>query len=226
MLINWPRPVWDSFEHYPAWDVLDEEEDASRIDRYKDKIVIISIAWTGTTDMGASPVEEQVLLSRIHSSALDTMLSGRFIHEVSPFPVVVALSVIVLLVFLALAVKLRFLYAVILYLFVMDHFRHFVTLWPLAWASLEIPIAESSFIFLPGAAACLIFRAVSTEKDRRQIRETFGRYMSDDVVTEILKSPGGIKSHRRAERYHGPGIGPSRLHADGEKPWNLRRSSQ
>ncbi len=33
---------------------------------------------------------------------------------------------------------------------------------------------------------------MSTEKDRRQIRETFGRYISDDVVTEILKSPGGI----------------------------------
>jgi adenylate cyclase len=192
MLINWTRPVWDSFEHYPAWDVLDEEEDASRIDRYKDKIVIISIAWTGTTDMGASPVEEEVLLSRVHSSALATILSGGFIHEVAPFPVVVALSVTILLLFLALAVKLRFLYAVILYLSLWIIFAICDTV-AFVWASLEIPIAEPYFIFLPGAAACLIFRAVSTERDRRQIRETFGRYMSDDVVTEILKSPGGIK---------------------------------
>jgi len=191
MLINWPRPVWDSFENYPAWDVLDEEEDPSRAERYKDKVVIISIAWTGTTDMGASPIEHVVLLSRVQSSALDTMLSRRFIREVSPSPVVAALSVLVLLAFVPLAVKLRFFHAVILYLFLFAMYAFSVTL-ALGWASLEIPVAEPSFIFLPGAAACLIARAISTEKDRRQIRETFGRYMSAEVVTEILKSPGGI----------------------------------
>ena len=63
---------------------------------------------------------------------------------------------------------------------------------PFGWRLLDIPVAESSFVFLPAAAGFLISRAVSTEKDRRQIRETFGRYMSDDVVAEILKSPGGI----------------------------------
>jgi adenylate cyclase len=191
MLINWPCPVWDSFEHYPGWDVLDEEEDPSRIDRYKDKVVIISIAWTGTTDMGASPVEEEILLSRVHSSALGTILSGGFIHEVPPFPVVVTFSVAVLLAFLPLAAKLRFLYAVIIYLSLWIIYAISVTV-AFAWVSLDIPMAEPYFIFLPGAAAFLIFRAVSTERDRRQIRETFGRYMSDEVVTEILKSPGGI----------------------------------
>jgi adenylate cyclase len=191
MLVNWPRPVWDSFENYSALDVLDGEKDASMVERYKDKIVIMSIAWTGTTDMGANPVEEQVLLSRIHSSALHTMLTRTFIREVSAFPIVVALSVFVLLVFLVMAVKFRYLYAVILYLSLSVIYAISVTS-ALGWASLEIPIAESYFIFLPGAAICLIFRAVSTERDRRQIRDTFGRYMSDDVVTEILKSPGGI----------------------------------
>ncbi|MGO9570577.1 MAG: CHASE2 domain-containing protein [Desulfomonilaceae bacterium] len=193
MLINWPSPVWDSFENYPAWDVLDEEKDPSRMERYKDNIVIISIAWTGNTDMGASPVEDEVvLLSRIHSSALDTMLTGRFIREVSPLPVVgIAVSVLVSLAFLPLGVKLRYFYAVILCLILYALYAASLTL-ALVWASLDIPVAESSFIFLPGAAVCLIFRAISTEKDRRQIRDTFGRYLSDDVVTEILKSPGGI----------------------------------
>ncbi len=192
MNINWPSPVWDSFENYPAWDVLDEEKDPSRMERYKDKIVIISIAWTGTTDMGAIPVEDQVVLSRIHSSALDTMLTGRFIREVSPLPVAgIAVSVLVLLAFLPLGVKLRYSHAVIVCLFLYVIYFASVTA-AFGWASLDIPVAESSFIFLPGAAVCLICRAISTEKDRRQIRDTFGRYMSDEVVTEILKSPGGI----------------------------------
>jgi adenylate cyclase len=191
MLVNWPRDVWGSFDNYPAWYVLEGKQDAEMIEAFKDKIVIVSIAWTGNTDMGATPVEKQILLSRIHSSALDTMLTGRFIYEVGAFPIPVLVSVLIFLGPLALALRLRFYHAVILYLGLYGIYALLVV-FAFGWKSLDIPMAESSFVFLPAAAGFLISRAASTEKDRRQIRETFGRYLSDDVVTEILKSPGGI----------------------------------
>ena len=108
MFINWPRDVWESFENYSARDVLEKEPEPGIEARYKDKIVIVAIAWTGNTDMGASPVEKQILLSRIHSSALDTMLTGRFIHELGAFPIPVLVSVIIFLGPLALALRLLF----------------------------------------------------------------------------------------------------------------------
>ncbi len=191
MLVNWPRDVWGSFENYPAWYVLEGKQDAEMTEAFKEKIVIVSIAWTGNTDMGATPVEKQILLSRIHSSALDTMLTGRFIYEVGAFPIPVLVSVIIFLGPLALALKLRFYRAVVLYM-ALYGICALLVIFAFGWRSLDVPMAESSFVFLPAAAGFLISRAVSTEKDRRQIRETFGRYMSDDVVTEILKSPGGI----------------------------------
>ena len=48
MLVNWPCDVWESFKNYPAWDVLETEQDLEIVQRYKDKIVIVSIAWSGT----------------------------------------------------------------------------------------------------------------------------------------------------------------------------------
>ncbi len=191
MLVNWPRDVWSSFENYPVWYVLEGKQDAEMIKAFKNKIVIVSIAWTGTTDMGASPVEKQILLSRQHSSALDTMLTGRFIYEVEAFPIPVLVSVIIFLAPLALALRLLFSRAVVLYLALYGIYV-LVVIFAFGWKLLDIPMAESSFVFLPAAAGFLISRAISTEKDRRQIRETFGRYMSEDVVEEILKSPGGI----------------------------------
>ena len=191
MLVNWPRDVWESFNNYPAWDVLETQQDPEILERYKDKIVIVSVAWTGNTDMGASPVEKQVLLSRIHSSALNTMLTGSFIYEIGPFPIPALVAVIIFLAPLTVALRLRFYRAVILYLALYGIYA-LAVIFAFGWRSLDVPMAESSFIFFPAAAGFLVSRAVSTEKDRRQIRETFGRYLSDDVVTEILKSPGGI----------------------------------
>ncbi len=191
MLVNWPRDVWENFENYSARDVLEKEPEPGIEARYKDKIVIVSIAWSGSSDMGATPLEKQIVLSRIHSSALDTMLTGSFIYEVGAFPIPVLVSVIIFLGPLALVLRLPFYRAVILYLALYIIYIISV-IFAFGWKLLDIPMAESSFVFLPAAAGFLISRAVSTEKDRRQIRETFGRYMSDDVVAEILKSPGGI----------------------------------
>jgi class 3 adenylate cyclase/CHASE2 domain-containing sensor protein len=190
LLINW-RPVWDSFEHYTALDLLEGEHDPSRPSRYKDKIVIISVAWTGTADIGANPLENDVLLSRIHSSALDTMITSRFISEVALWPVLIFVSVIGLLVFLAITTTIRLQKGVLLYLAVSLGFG-LVVIVAFTTKSLEIPAVEPLFVFLPGAAIGLVFRGIGMERERQMIREAFGRYVSDEVVTEILKSPNGV----------------------------------
>jgi len=190
LLINW-RPVWESFEHYTALDLLEGEDDPSRPGRYKDKIVIISIAWTGTADIGANPLENDVLLSRVHSSALDTMIAGRFINEVRPWPVLILVSVIGLVLFLAITATARLQRGVLLCLAVCFGFGLLVIA-AFATRSLEIPAADLFFVFLPGAAIGLVFRGIGMEKERQMIREAFGRYVSDDVVTEILKSQSGV----------------------------------
>jgi class 3 adenylate cyclase len=59
-------------------------------------------------------------------------------------------------------------------------------------ASLEVPLVQSLFIFVPTVVLGLTALAIWSEKERDMVRETFGRYLSEEIVTEILKSPGGI----------------------------------
>ncbi len=54
MLIHW-GDVWNGFPHFSVTDVLSEEPDKARESRYKDKIVIVAVTATGTTDMGVTP---------------------------------------------------------------------------------------------------------------------------------------------------------------------------
>ncbi|MEW6529208.1 MAG: adenylate/guanylate cyclase domain-containing protein [Thermodesulfobacteriota bacterium] len=190
LLINW-KPYWESFEHFTALDLLEGDEDPSRISRYKDKIVIVSIAWTGTSDIGPNPLEKEVLLSRVHSSALDTMMTGRFINEIAPWPVLVCGSFIALLLFLGRTATIRLKQAVLPCLAICLGFMGFIVAAFAIW-SLEIPLVEPLFVFLPGTVIGLVVRGIGMERERHMIREIFGRYVSDEVVTEILKSPSGV----------------------------------
>ncbi len=58
--------------------------------------------------------------------------------------------------------------------------------------SWEIPTAASLFIFVPSAVLVMAFRAYSNDRERELVRNTFGRYVSDEVVEEILNSDTGI----------------------------------
>ncbi len=164
MLVNWPRDVWDSFENCPAWYVLEGKQDAEMIETFKDKIVIVSIAWTGTTDMGASPVEKQILLSRTHSCALNTMLTGGFIYEIGAFPIPALVAVIIFLAPLAVALKLRFYRAVVLYV-ALYGICFLLVIFAFGWRSLDVPVCRILFRLFTGGGRILDF-SCSVDRER------------------------------------------------------------
>ena len=51
------------------------------------------------------------------------------------------------------------------------------------------------------------------ELRNRFIRSLFGRYLSDEVVTGLLASPGGAAARGRAAQGHAADVRPARLHA-------------
>jgi len=84
MLVNWGN-VWESFKSYSVTDLLSDRPDPARASRYKDKIVIVGVVATGTTDFGVTPRDTHSPLTRIHSHALSTILRGNFIRQVLHF---------------------------------------------------------------------------------------------------------------------------------------------
>ncbi len=118
MRIDWHEP-WQrfpkGFRHYSVSDLLAPEADASNLQEYKDKIVVVGVTWTGSTDLGVCPLAKDCPLSRVHSNALNTILTGNFIRSIHSFPFIMGLAVILSIGFAFAAPRVRMLYAVLLF---------------------------------------------------------------------------------------------------------------
>jgi adenylate cyclase len=185
MLVHW-GPIWESFPHYSVTDVLSDKPDASRAMRYKDKIVILGVVATGTTDFGVTPMGVHSPLNRIHSHAISTMLTSNFIYHWPPWPFLILTSVFVTLVFSFIAGRLRLRNAIlaaiglcvfsVLYVIVLFHY--------FSW---DIPLAEFLFIFVPGAFAGLIVRTATLELQASRASKAVERYLSPELLESIVE---------------------------------------
>jgi adenylate cyclase len=171
MVVNW-RPIGHDFPTYSVMDLLAEAGDPAIERAFRGKIVVIAVSWFGNKDVGVSPLKPEFQLSRIHSNGLATILTARFIREISPFPVPVMAAIGVWLLFLWSQVKTRYRYGILMFFTLLGLMVIFVA-GTFAIASLELPIAEALFLFAPGAVACLAVNAISTElRLGREVRHT------------------------------------------------------
>jgi adenylate cyclase len=185
IIIHWGK-IWESFPHYSVTDVLSDKPDASRADRYKDKIVIIGVVATGTTEFGVSPVSINTPLNRIHSNLLNTILMNNFITPINPFPYLVALSVILTVLFSLTSGWLRLRNAIILafavvILTVSGSIALFTSL------SYELPITEFLFVFMPGMLAGIIVRITTLELQAARASKAVERYLSPELLEHIVE---------------------------------------
>lgn len=189
-LIHW-RPTWDSFAHYSALDILSDIPDPKRMARYKNKIVILGVACTGIGELGANSLESEFLVSRIHSSLLDTILSQRAITKVEASPFTIWGGVLLTVIFALVSARLGMSRQIALFACIVAVSMSGVLACFLL-AFVEIPVVEASFVFVPSAVACIVSRGWANERQRKMVQETFGRFVSNEVVQEILETPGGV----------------------------------
>ncbi|MBM3301268.1 MAG: CHASE2 domain-containing protein, partial [Deltaproteobacteria bacterium] len=106
LIVRW-GDAWDTFPHYSVVDLLSEEPDPMRKSRYQNKVVVVGFAATGNTDQGITPLAVNVPMSRIHSFALNTVLTNSFIRQIPAFPWVVTATVLITILFSVAATRLR-----------------------------------------------------------------------------------------------------------------------
>lgn len=129
----------------------------------------------------------------VHANALNTILMDRFIL----FPPTWAdyLLLVVMVLFVAL-VSSRFstIWAMLISLVLVAAF-FFVTTILFDTQSLMVNFSSPAIAVLFTFVSIVVYRVMTEEKDKRRIREMFGKYVSPAVVTEILESPpelGGV----------------------------------
>lgn len=186
MLINWGR-MWSSFPHYSVVDLLEDEPDAAKFPRYNGKIVIVGVTATGTTDFGITPLDSRAPLSRVHSNAISTILTGSFIVDVPPFPFPALVSLVVTMLFVVGALRMKLRTALLTAGLICAAFLSLSVIGFLFW-SYEIPPANCFVIFVPSAAICLVGRIVSIELEAYKASKALERYLSPDLVKNIVDS--------------------------------------
>lgn len=202
MVVNYVGP-WDRLKHYHLADILlaggDRDELALFTEELAGKIVIVSDVTTGwSSDVGAIPLDETYPLSGLHSNIIHTILTENFLRELSTAEMLV-IEAILLSLLLLLATRFGSLKFACSTGTLAAGYVSLVTLGFLyghVLANLVRPLLALTF----AAVAIVVHRYATEEKARLEglrqrdfIRATFGRYLSQDVVEEILGSPKGLQ---------------------------------
>ena len=198
MLINWGNP-WTSFKHYSVSDVMSEEPDLSRATRYKGKIVVVDVTATGNTDVCTTPLSANAPLNRIHSHALNTIITQSFIRHVRAFPWLVIISAVLAITFPIMASRVSLRLEAVLLVLIGTIFVLVGTVCFVLWAY-DIALAEVTTVFVPAAIGSIALRGVSAERQVVKAKRALERYLPPELVDGVISDGKGPDlSGRRLE---------------------------
>lgn len=208
VLINWTgnyKTGWEkTFEHISysyltqtIFDdsVLSEEERKKEYDellpKIKDKICIVGMIASSSTDMKPTPNAPLVPGVMLHSNLINMILTDNFIHKIPKWINLLILLLCGILVVL-LASRLNPLFSaistvIIIVACILVSFTIFSTSG--IWVDLTGPLLVSFF----GFASVTAYRTIREEKAKRQVKHIFGHYLAPQVINELLKNPDKLK---------------------------------
>jgi len=159
----------------------------------KDKILMVGAFASGVAD-DEKPTPLGIMYGiEMHANALNTILMDNFIYQAPDWLDIVILAATVLLIalvssrlpavfgfFITLAFSAIYFFAVN---FIFDHRAYLI--------NYTMPTIAALFTFV----SVVVYRVFTEERDKRQIRDTFGKYLSPKVVEELAHNPpelGGV----------------------------------
>ncbi|NQZ69597.1 MAG: adenylate/guanylate cyclase domain-containing protein, partial [Lentisphaeria bacterium] len=159
-------------------------------DLIKDKIVLIGLTATGSTDIGPIPVNNYAPLVTVHMTAISNILTGTHILPTTHNEQLIILLIIFLISF-PIAVFLRpryyiyvyflfcMIYCTIVYMGISYHYKVFPIVIPLTYLSL-------------GLFFHLLIHFIIEERERKKVRGMFETMVSKDVLQYIEENPGSF----------------------------------
>lgn len=201
MIVNYIGP-WERMDHYDFADIMLAADDRGELEMWKkeleEKIVMVSDVSTGSTDIGPVPTDPNFPFSGVHSNIIHNILTESFLRELSKkqmFLVEVFMMIIVL--FLALRFS-SFYFS--LGTLLLASFYVFSVFAGFLYLHLVLHVICPLLMITLALVSIVVYRYIDEEKEKieglRQrdfIREIFGRYLSNEVVEELLGSSDGLK---------------------------------
>jgi adenylate cyclase len=201
MIVNFVGP-WESMDHYSFADIFMASDDRDDLEMWGEelegRILIISDVSTGSSDIGPVPTDANFPLSGTHANIIHSILNESFLRQLSGREMLL-IEALLMVTVLLLSIRFSSLYFSI------------GTVWVAAvyiiavgagffYHSVIFHIGRPLFMIVLAMISINIYRYINEEKEKMEslrqrdfIRDTFGRYMSGEVVEELLDSPEGLK---------------------------------
>lgn len=194
MIINFVGP-WERMTHYNFVDILRASEDRDEMKMWAEelsgKIVVISEVMTGSSDPGPVPTDANFPLSGLHANVVNTILTESFLHEPTDLQMF-AIEVFLLIFIGALSIILSSIpFSIggvgLIAAYVASSTALFL------YGNIILDMVYPLFVVLFSVFSIMVYRYWRDLKERNFIRYTFGRYLSKEVVKELLDSPDGLQ---------------------------------
>jgi class 3 adenylate cyclase len=200
MVINY-LGTWERLKHYNLADVLLASGDRDELELWRaelaGKIVVVADVATGSSDVGAIPLDTNFPLSGLHSNIIHSILTARFLRQLS-LPEMLGLEALLGGLMLLLTWRIRSYWLTLgMFLLAVGYVGVIgVTfLYGQVIGNLVRPLLMLTFATI----ALMVQRYIAEERAKLEglrqrdfVRQVFGRYLSDAVVDEILSSPRGM----------------------------------
>jgi adenylate cyclase len=200
MIINYIG-AWGRMDHYNFADAYLASNDRDELELWREelkgKIVIVSDVSTGSTDVGPVPTDANYPLSGAHANIIHSILTESFLRELSSWEMLVVdallMSILLVLSFRCSAIYFTFGSVLLAGAFIGAVGAAFL------YHNVIFQIGRPLLLLLFAITTINIYRYINEEKEKMEshrqrdsIRDTFGRYTSDEVVDELLASPKGL----------------------------------
>jgi len=176
--------------YIPAWKVLEGDFDPNLV---AGQILFVGTSAAGLFDLRATALQKAIPGVEIHAQAVEQILTGSFLKR--PAFALGAEVFYILVLGLILIVLLRFIGAVwSLVLGGLATAAVFTSSWyAFAWQGWMLdPVTPSLMVFFVFLSANVV-SYLSSEAQRRFVRDAFGRYLSPVVVEQLAKNPGQLQ---------------------------------
>jgi adenylate cyclase len=201
MIINFVGP-WGSMDHYSFADIYMASDDRDDLEMWGEelegKIIIISDVSTGSSDVGPVPTDANFPLSGAHANIIHSILTESFLRELTGWEMLMV-EVLLMTALLVLSVRFSSLYFSLGTVLVAAAFIAVVGA-GFFYRNVIFHIGRPLLMITLAMISINVYRYINEEKEKMEsfrqrdfIRDTFGRYMSGEVVEELLDSPEGLK---------------------------------
>lgn len=192
---------WGSMDHYSFADVLFASDDPLKLELWKKelkgKIVIISDVSTGSGDTGRVPTDTNYPFAGAHANLLNSVLTDAFLRELSKSEMLIIEGILLVSVLLlslrcsSIGFPLAVLGVGLLYLG--------GVVFGFLYGHIILNVVRPVLMVGLALTAIVIQSYVQEEREKLEglrqrdfVRATFGRYLSNEVVDQILDSREGL----------------------------------